>query len=60
MKVTKTELKEIYDNNTVSEAMTILGINSPPSFYRLLKRAGIEIKNPERAQRTPVKIEIVD
>ena len=60
MKVTKEELKKLYEENTVSDVMVCLGIRSPSSLYRLLNRAGITRKRPDTSPRVRSNVELVD
>jgi hypothetical protein len=58
MEITRAELERIYRENTVKETMRAVGIRSPIALYRLLERAGIEKKRPDKTprQKTDVKI----
>ena len=59
MEITRAELEKIYRDNTVDGAMAILGIRSPIALYRLLGRAGIEKKRPDKTPRLKTNIKIV-
>lgn len=60
MKVKKEDLRDMYQNLTTYEVMERLGIRSSSSLYRLLNRAGIERKRPDKGPRVKVAIELVD
>ena len=59
MEITRGELEKIYRDNTVDKAMKLLGIRSPIALYRLLDRAGIEKKRPDKTPRRKTDIKIV-
>ena len=58
MEMTRSDLERIYKENTVAEAMAILGIRSPVALYGLLEKAGIGKKRPDVRphQKTNIKI----
>jgi len=59
MEITRAELEKIYRDNTIDAAMRILGIRSPIALYRLLDRAGIQKKRPDKKPRLKTDIKIV-
>jgi hypothetical protein len=59
MEITREELERIYRENPVGEAMRILGIHSLPSFYRVLSKAGIDRKRPDKRPRRKPDITII-
>lgn len=45
MKITKEELKELYDTKSISEICVHLSI-SQPTLYKLLRKANIKTRRP--------------
>lgn len=48
MEVTKEQLKEWYETMTVAELMEKLDYKSPVSLYKLLREAGIDLKQKKK------------
>lgn len=58
MQLKKSELKEMYEKNSLKDVAKKLGV-SIPTLYRLLEEAGIEKKGSKGLQNAK-KIKIVD
>lgn len=48
MEVTKEQLREWYETMTIAELMEKLGYKSPVSLYKLLRKAGIDLKQKKK------------
>jgi len=57
MKITKDELRELYNSLTLAELCEMIGYSTPKSVYRLLKRNGIPLKSGDnRGKRNIVTV----